>query len=479
MRLVGLAVAIVAAASTAHADPVPREAFRSFGLESGLQSLSINQVSQSPAGLIWVATEDGLYRYDGLRFQRFGVADGLPSNNITALVPTGDGLWVGTDRGVARLRGGRMLAIRVPAGNPDLTVNALALDAAGTLWIATTGGLLHEQAGGFALAPDWPGGPSSTVWIGPDGAIVAGRGLDVVILAPHRGWVEHDEKDGFGREPIDQIARTADGTTWLRSARYLWACDDALASCRDVSAELPDVSELGRLLVDHAGTLWVTTRSGLAHQTGPSHWELLGTERGVPARSILGVFEDREGSLWLIADQLYQRLGRGLWSSYSGSTFPADTVWSILRASDGALWLGTNRGVLHALPDNTGWAGFPGTEDNTVSAILETPQHVLYASTSEILRLDPAATARRGAATDAGVSAWHAVGRARQRRPAADDRILHATLASRVGARTGPRRQRARGLPSAGDRSPRPLVGGGQRGPLGPRRPCVASAHPR
>ncbi len=395
-------VAIAASASATHADPIPRASFRSFGLESGLQNLSINDVTQSRDGLIWLATEDGLYRYDGLRFQRFSIADGLPSNNITALLPAGDGLWLGTTVGVARLQGGRMSAIRTPAGNPALPVKSLALDAAGTLWISTARGLLHERADGFAIAPGWPGGASSTVWIGPDGTIVAGHGRNVVILDPQRGWVEHGEHEGFGREPINAIARTSDGTMWLRSARYLWACDGALAACREVSAELPDASELGRMLVDHEGTLWVTTRSGLAHRTGPTSWEMLGTERGVPVRSILGVFEDREGSLWLIADQLYQMLGRGLWSSYSGGTFPADTVWSIARARNGALWLGSNRGVIHAQPGDAGWASFPGTEDYTVKAMVETPQHALYAATSEILRLDPdtGATVRLGPPRD-------------------------------------------------------------------------------
>ncbi len=387
---VAVAVALAASASATYADPVSRASFRSFGLESGLQNLSINQVTQSQDGLIWLATEDGLYRYDGLRFQRFGVAEGLPSNHITALLPAVDGLWVGTTVGVAHLRGGRMSTFQIPAGNPALSVNALALDAGGTLWLATAGGLLQQRADGFAIAPGWPGGASSTVWIGPDGAIIAGYGTNVAILHPHRGWIEHAEHHGFGREPIEAIARTLDGITWLRSARYLWACDDALDACREVSAELPDVSELGRMLVDHNGTLWVTTRSGLAHRTGPATWELLGTERGVPARSILGVFEDREGSLWLIGDQLYQLVGRGLWSSYSGATFPADTVWSILRASNGALWLGTNRGVIYTQPGDPGWTPFPGTEDHTVNAIVETPQHTLYASSSEVLRLEPA-----------------------------------------------------------------------------------------
>ncbi len=382
-------VVLAASASAGHADPVARAAFRSFGLESGLQNLSINQVSQSRDGLIWLATEDGLYRYDGLRFHRFGIADGLPSNNITTLLPAGDDLWVGTAVGVARLRGGRPAAFHIPAGNPQLEALALALDAAGTLWISTAGGLLHERADGFAIAPGWPGGASSTVWVGPDGTVVAGRGTNVVVLDPRRGWVEHGENAGFGREAVEAIARTSDGTMWLRSARYLWSCDGALAACREVSAELPDVSELGRMLVDRAGTLWVTTRSGLAHRTGPGRWEMLGTERGVPARSILGVFEDREGSLWLIADQLYQLLGRGLWSSYSGATFPADSVWSIVRAGNGVLWLGTNRGVLHAQPGAVGFTAFPGTEDFTVNALVETPQHAMYAAAAEVLRLEP------------------------------------------------------------------------------------------
>ncbi|MEO8702769.1 MAG: two-component regulator propeller domain-containing protein [Kofleriaceae bacterium] len=101
-------------ARAAAADPAGRLPFRSFGSEQGLDNLSIIQITQTADGLMWFATEDGLYSYDGARFHRFDSRDGLPSNGIYTLLPTPEGLWVGTAKGLVRLdRDGELRASRL------------------------------------------------------------------------------------------------------------------------------------------------------------------------------------------------------------------------------------------------------------------------------------------------------------------------------------------------------------------------------
>nr|MBA3822141.1 hypothetical protein [Deltaproteobacteria bacterium] len=371
------------------AEPASQYAFRRYGVAQGLANLSINQVSQSSDGLIWVGTEDGLYRHDGARFVRFGVADGLPSSAVTALLPGAHGLWVGTANGLAAVEDARVTTTALTRSLPAGLVNALAAGPDGTLWVATDSGLFHEVGPRFELVPGWPGGPSAAVWVDDAGRVVAGRGRDLVAVDRAGHWTSHGESAGFGLERIDAIARTGDGVLWVRSSRYLWACDGALTACRERSSELPDAGELGRLLVDHDGTLWVSTRRGLAHRLANGAWEVIGAAQGVPARSVLGAFEDREGSIWLIGDELYQMLGRGLWQQYTASHgFPADTVWTVMRDQRGALWVGSNRGVVEAVGD--GWNVFPGTEPFTFHAVIEA-NGAIYAGGSglDVLRLDP------------------------------------------------------------------------------------------
>ena len=75
--------------------------FRSFTKEDGLEDLSVECVIQDRVGFIWVGTDDGLFRYDGSRFRKFGHRDGLPRLRIFQLHETGDGrLYVATAGGV-------------------------------------------------------------------------------------------------------------------------------------------------------------------------------------------------------------------------------------------------------------------------------------------------------------------------------------------------------------------------------------------
>src|SRR5213082_1968210 len=147
--------ALLHALQAAPVEPPGRFAFRSYGSEQGLENLSVVSILQDGEGYLWVATEDGLYRYDGDRFHRFGAEDGLPSNEITSLALASDGrLSVGTFRGLARFRDGRFHALQGPA----VQITALAAAPGGALWVATGNELLVEQQGSFVPAPGWSAG---------------------------------------------------------------------------------------------------------------------------------------------------------------------------------------------------------------------------------------------------------------------------------------------------------------------------------
>ena len=388
--VVGLVIATIAS-HVAAADPPARYPFRGYGTERGLGNLAINQIAQTNDGLLWVATEDGLYSYDGEQFYRVDLLGAVHTNFVFTVLPTMRGLWVGTAKGLVRLGADRE-TLDVARGLPAERVHALAEAPDGTLWVATEVGLFHEVGGAFVLTSGWPGGGSWAVMVGRDGSVVAGRGADAVVRVGENDWRVLGEAEGFGRDRIDQFATTLDGTVWVRSARFLWACGPQLAGCRDETRMLPDASEVGRMLVDQHGGLWVTTRRGLAHRLADSQWTLLDSEHGLPVRSVINAFEDRDGSLWIVGDQLYQLLGRGRWSSYSAqSGFPADTVWAELRDAAGTLWVGCNRGLLRAVGD--AWVVYPGTEPYTIRSVVEAGSVLYAAGSGVVLRIDLAISA--------------------------------------------------------------------------------------
>src|SRR5580658_6723665 len=64
--------------------------FKHYGHDEGLNT-TVNRLLQDRLGFLWVGTGNGLFRYDGHLFQRFGITDGLPSVSIRDLHESSDG----------------------------------------------------------------------------------------------------------------------------------------------------------------------------------------------------------------------------------------------------------------------------------------------------------------------------------------------------------------------------------------------------
>src|ERR1700688_179919 len=95
--------------------------FRTFGVTEGLNNLAVRQVYQDRTGFVWVSTENGIFRYDGERFQLFGGDQGIPSSSGAAFGEAPDGsLLVGGDKGLFRMVGNHFENLPLP-GEPSVT----------------------------------------------------------------------------------------------------------------------------------------------------------------------------------------------------------------------------------------------------------------------------------------------------------------------------------------------------------------------
>ena len=139
----------VAAASSTQAVPRGQIRFRSFGAAEGLRNLFIVDIVQDGRGFLWVATDDGVYRYDGQQFTHYSMQDGLPAMGVRNLGVAPDGaVCAGTRDGLACWNGSRF----TPAGAggiPAVWVQSLA-SGPGALWAGTAVGLFVRQEIGRA-----------------------------------------------------------------------------------------------------------------------------------------------------------------------------------------------------------------------------------------------------------------------------------------------------------------------------------------
>ena len=116
----------------------PKKELKFYGIEDGLIDDRVTDLIEDRQENLWIATLNGLCRFDGSTFQTFTTDDGLPSNRIRCLFEDRQGhLWLGTDRGVAHFDGQLFQTINSPHIGP---VCRILEDRDGTFYFGTTMG---------------------------------------------------------------------------------------------------------------------------------------------------------------------------------------------------------------------------------------------------------------------------------------------------------------------------------------------------
>ena len=132
-----------------HAQPVPPTP-RQLTVFDGLPSNTVNRMAEDGYGYLWIATNDGLARYDGRTYRVWRSEDGLRDNRIwTVLVDARNQLWIGTENaGLVRMSADRrQLHFYDRSSQPLMgtnTVWSLATTPDGAIWFGTHEGGLYR-----------------------------------------------------------------------------------------------------------------------------------------------------------------------------------------------------------------------------------------------------------------------------------------------------------------------------------------------
>ncbi len=373
-----------------------------FRRNEGLPLSSITGIASAHDGFLWIGTQEGLARFDGVSFTVYDSenTDALVDDFITSLLPMNSGdLWIGTRSGLV-LHDSRGLFRRygIEDGLPDGYIRSLCLGVADDIWVGTYGN-------GVAF---WNGHTFSV----PPGTEKLRDAVVRALLIDHKGvlWIGTSKglqrfndgelrtftvNDGMTSEFVRSLAQSRDGTLWIGTE------GGGLLSYREgvfsLNGGFPEI-EIGEtawtLLVDRTDTLWIGTGAkGLWRKTG-NQFTLLTTESGIASNRIWSLNEDQEGSLWVgtrnglsqLTDTRVRSISTadGLGSAFVRTVMQGNdtTVWvgtdtgldrflggdlspgnvdqwllneearAVFQHSDDRLWVGTNRGVLVSSPQN-------------------------------------------------------------------------------------------------------------------------------
>jgi len=111
-------------------------AHKAWTVRDGFLKGSIYAIAQMPDGYLWLGTEFGLERFDGVRSVPWQPPNGehLPDGRIRSLLGARDGrLWIGTDQGLASWKDGKLTQYPELAGK---TVLSILEDRESTIWAA-------------------------------------------------------------------------------------------------------------------------------------------------------------------------------------------------------------------------------------------------------------------------------------------------------------------------------------------------------
>lgn len=387
-------------------------------VDNGLPQNTVNAILQTRDGYLWLATNGGLARYDGVSFKTFDVGNtpGMTSNRILSICEDKEGsLWIGTEnQGLMRLMNGVFTSYPEVEDVKNRAVAGIIEARDGSLWMATATAIVRLKDGVFTSYTGGLGLPArlaawsrsmvedqhGSVWVALYGGLLR---LD------EKGSTLYTVREGLPDNRVHAVCESRDGSLWVGTQEGLARLRDGLFTIYTMKDGLSS-NFITSITEDRLGNLWIgTDKSGLMHRVGDV-WTNVRAPDGLSDESIRCIAEDREGNLWIgtntggvnrlkekslksytvaegfspvsivpiTQDQAGDiwmgatcggliRFHDGRFTSYHVKDgLPNECVWALCADRDGGLWIGTwGNGLTHFKegrfttynPDNSGMSG--------------------------------------------------------------------------------------------------------------------------
>ena len=335
---------------------ISQYAHTAWRIQDGLFRGTPQTITQTADGYLWIGTEAGLVRFDGISFVPWSPPNGeaLPSSRIHSLLGTSDGsLWIGTSRGLARWSKGELFTFH---GEPAF-VEAIVQDSEGKVWMTRSqvrdeeGGLCevagsalrcHGSEDGipFAYAQPLFNDARGNLWIGSSVGVCRWKSGDA------KTYIVKALMRVQGLAGVSAIAPGNDGSVLAgmrQQGKRLGLQELHEGIWRDYILPGLDGPEMhvSTLLRDREGDLWIGTANNGLYRVHAGQADHFGSADGLSSDAVQGLYEDHEGDLWVATSRGIDRFRDARVVSYSiREGLTSEDVDSVLASRDGTVWIG-------------------------------------------------------------------------------------------------------------------------------------------
>jgi ligand-binding sensor domain-containing protein/serine phosphatase RsbU (regulator of sigma subunit) len=330
----------------------------------GKEEYNVRVIYQAPKGWIWIGTDHGLFRYDGISYIRYTTSEGLADNNITAIKCVNDQeIWIGHKSGKITLYDGNVFwQFKPEEGLGNIEITDIEADSLGVIWYSTLGEGIYKYNGRHLTNLNTDDGISDNYvydiekdsdgifWLATDNGITRIEDSTYQIISM---------KEGLNDNIVRVLKSSEEGRIWIGTEdKGLSVYDTYRKTFSPVAGwNFGPVTGLAMSLEDE---IWISTeKQGIVQlklpRSGTPLYHQITEKEGLISNRINTIAKDSEGNMWIGGKQgVIQALPPAFEFLNKHNGTPFEMAYSIIHDIKNNLWVCSESGLYRGITDVTG-----------------------------------------------------------------------------------------------------------------------------